>query len=213
MSEENINEEAKLPNASAAENVVQETLKLVEQSQSQGVFSLSEVIKGRGYPTKEVTIYLDGESAFELAELNDEMLGYFDDSIVEQLEKKAEVLVEKIKKSAVTFVMRGVSQKIVEDVIKKVNEKITPPDGRREYSENDQWIKLYISSLVALNIVKAIDADGNVDEHQYSAEEMLELRELMAADSWNTLVETMQKLTLASGYFEQLTDAGFLPRS
>ncbi len=74
-------------------------------------------------------------------------------------------------------------------------------------------MQLYIASLVALNIVKAIDANGNVDERQYSAEEMLELRELMSADAWNSIVETMQKLTLASGYFEQLTDAGFLPRS
>lgn len=213
MSEETIKEEVKNIDASAAETVVQETLKLVENAQSQGVFNLSEVIKGRGFPTKEVTIYLDSEAAFELSELNDQMMGYFDESLVEDLEKKAEALVEKIKKSAVTFVMRGVSQKIVEDVIKKVNEKITPPDGRRDFSENEEWIKLYIAHLVALNIVKAIDANGNVDERQYSAEEMLELRELMSADAWNSIVETMQKLTLASGYFEQLTDAGFLPKS
>jgi hypothetical protein len=61
--------------------------------------------------------------------------------------------------------------------------------------------------------VRAIDADGKVDEHVFTTEEMLEMRELVAADSWNVLVENMQKLTLASGYFEQLTDAGFLPRS
>ncbi len=213
MSEENIKEEVKPIDTAAAETVVQETLKLVENAQSQGVFNLSEVIKGRGYPTKEVTIYLDAEAAFELSELNDEMMGYFDETLTADLEKKAEGLVEKIKKSAITFVMRGVSQKMVENVIKKVNEKITPPDNRREFSENEEWIKLYIASLVALNIVKAIDANGNVDERQYSAEEMLELRELMSADAWNSIVETMQKLTLASGYFEQLTDAGFLPRS
>ena len=212
MSEEITNAEetaaTQQPNETA-----EQILKIVETSQSQGVFNLSEVIKGRGYPTKEATIYLDSDTAFQLAELNDLMNGYLDEEELAQNELKTQELAEKLKKSAVTFVMRGVSQKIVEDVIKKTNEKHPPEDGRREATDNPEWVKYYISALVAQNIVKVIDADDNVDEHVFTTEEMLEMRELVAADSWNVLVETMQKLTLASGYFEQLTDAGFLPRS
>jgi hypothetical protein len=101
----------------------EQILKIVETSQSQGVFNLSEVVKGRGYPTKEATIYLDADSAFQLAELNDLMNEYVDEDVLAQNELKAAELAEKVKKSAVTFVMRGVSQKIVEDVVKKTNEK------------------------------------------------------------------------------------------
>lgn len=191
----------------------EQILKIVETSQSQGVFNLTDVVKGRGYPTKEATIYLDSESAFELAELNDLMNEYIDEETLAQSELKAAELAEKIKKSAVTFVMRGVSQKIVEDVIKKTNAKYPPEAGRREATDDPDWVKYYIASLVAQNIVKAINAEGKVDERVFTTEEMLEMRELIAADSWNILVENMQKLTLASGYFEQLTDAGFLPRS
>lgn len=213
MSEETIKEEVKSPETLQAEAVVQETLKLVEDARAQGVFNLSEVIKGRGYPSKEVTIYLDADAAFQLSELNDQMIFYVDDDKAEEFEKKVEELVARIKKSAITFIMRGVSQKMVETTIDKVNEKIAPPEGRREYSENDEWLKLYIASLVALNIVKVLDADGNVDSHQYSAEEVLELRQSLTQDSWNMIVETMQKLTLASGYFEHAMDSGFLPKS
>lgn len=191
----------------------EQILKIVETSQSQGVFNLSEVVKGRGYPTKEATIYLDAETAFELAELNELMSEYIDEDVLAENEAKAAELAEKVKKSAVTFIMRGVSQKIVEDVVKKTNEKYPPQAGRREATDDPDWVKYYIAALVARNIVRAIDADGNVDEHVFTTEEMLEMRELVAADSWNVLVENMQKLTLASGYFEQLTDAGFLPRS
>jgi hypothetical protein len=196
-----------------ASDVADEILKIAESAQSQGVFNLSEVVKGRGYPTKEATIYLDGAAAFELAELNDIMKYDFDgDSMIEN-ENKAKEIAERIKKSAITFVMRGVSQKIVEDTIKQTNLKYPPEAGRNEASDNPEWVKYYIASLIAQNIVKVIDANGNVDDHVYTAEEMLDIRESIATDSWNTLVENMQKLTLASGYFEQLTDAGFLPKS
>ncbi|NBU93954.1 MAG: hypothetical protein EBS18_05380, partial [Actinobacteria bacterium] len=138
--------------------IVAETLKLVEASQIQGVFNLSEVIKGRGYPTKNAVIYLDGESAFQLSELNSEMNDFHSQQELDEMQKKAEELAEKVKKSAITFVMRGVSQKIVEDVIKKTNEKYPPEKGRNEASDNPDWVKYYIANLVALNIVKVIDS-------------------------------------------------------
>lgn len=193
--------------------IVAETLKLVEASQIQGVFNLSEVIKGRGYPTKNAVIYLDGESAFQLSELNSEMNDFHSQQELDEMQKKAEELAEKVKKSAITFVMRGVSQKIVEDVIKKTNEKYPPEKGRNEASDNPDWVKYYIANLVALNIVKVIDSEGNVDNSTYTADALLEIRDSIPADAWNVLVETMQKLTLASGYFDELTDEGFLPKS
>jgi hypothetical protein len=122
-------------------------------------------------------------------------------------------LAENLKESAITFEMRGVSQKVVEETIKKANAVYPPEAGRTENSDNPEWIKYYIASLIADNIVKAVDANGNVDQHTYTVEELLQIREAISADSWNVLVETMQKLTLASGYFDQLTDAGFLPKS
>jgi hypothetical protein len=212
MSEDITSAEQSAAEAKANE-VAGEILNLVEKTQSQGVFNLSEVIKGRGYPSKDATIYLDSSSAFMLAELNTEMSYSFNDDLLGMQEEKAAELAIKIKESAITFSMRGVSQKMVEETIKKTNSIYPPEAGRTEASDNPDWIKYYIASLVAQNIVKATDFFGNVDHHVYTTEEMLELRESVTPDSWNVLVETMQKLTLASGYFDQLTDAGFLPKS
>jgi len=39
------------------------------------------------------------------------------------------------------------------------------------------------------------DADGNIDETEFSFEEMLEIRNNLPGDSWGVLVNTMQKLT------------------
>jgi hypothetical protein len=194
------------------DTTVQETIALVKEAHSKGVFNLSEVIKGRGYPSKDATIYLDADAAFRLSEIDDELNNYLDEDLREKLEVEATELAEKVKSSALIFTMRGVSQKIVEDIIKKSTEKY--PNRDDDQSEDAQlWVRHYIASLIASNLIRVTTADGSVDEHVFTPEEMLELRETVAQDSWNVLVETMQRLTLASGYFDQLTDAGFLPRS
>lgn len=189
---------------------VQETLTLVKEAQAKGVFNLSEVIKGRGFPTKDVTIYLDAESAFQLAEVDEEMNDFLEADYRAELDAKAQELAAKIRKSALTFTMRGVSQKIVDKVMKEANEKHPRDDAN---GNNPEWVKFYVSSLVAQNIIRVTDAEGNVDEHLFTVEEIYSLREEITRDAWDVLADTMQKLTLASGYFEQLTDAGFLPKS
>lgn len=206
MSEETTTTEAPV------DETVQETIALVKEAHSKKVFNLSEVIKGRGYPTKDATIYLDADSAFRLAELDDELNNFMEDDVREKLDAEAKELAEKVKASALTFTMRGVSQKIVEDIMKKTNEKY--PNRQDENSEdNELWLRFYISSLIASNLIRVTSADGAVDEHVFTPEEIMDLRDTIAQDSWGVLVETMQRLTLASGYFEQLTDAGFLPKS
>jgi hypothetical protein len=189
---------------------VAETLAIVKEAQAKGVFNLSEVIKGRGFPTKDVTIYLDAEAAFDLAQINEELNSYLDVDYQKELEAKAKVLADKILKSALTFTMRGVSQKIVDKVMAEANEKYPRDDAN---GNNPEWVKFYVSSLVAQNIIRVTDAEGNIDEHLFTVEEMYALREDLTRDAWDVLADTMQKLTLASGYFEQLTDAGFLPKS
>ena len=191
-------------------DAITETLSLVKEAQAKGVFNLSEVIKGRGFPTKDVTIYLDAEAAFKLAELDGEMNDFLDADYRAELDTQAKDLSAQILKSALTFTMRGVSQKIVDKVMKEANEKHPRDDAN---GNNPEWVKFYVSSLVAENIIRVTDAQGNVDEKIFTVEDMYELREQLTRDAWDVLADTMQKLTLASGYFEQLTDAGFLPKS
>lgn len=189
---------------------VAETLAIVKEAQAKGVFNLSEVIKGRGFPTKDVTIYLDAEAAFNLAQIDEEMNDFLDADYRAELDTRAQDLAKKIRESALTFTMRGVSQKIVDKVMADANEKHPRDDAN---GNNPEWVKFYVSSLVAQNIIRVTDANGNVDEKIFTVEDMYELREQLTRDAWDVLADTMQKLTLASGYFEQLTDAGFLPKS
>jgi len=195
------------------EKITEETLEMVKEAQKQSTFNLAEVIKGRGYPTKDVTVYTDAESAFELIEIEDQMNQMTEASEeYKELEAKANELAELVQKSKLTFHMRGVGQGEVERITEKADQLYKKPKSEDEEYGSD-WFKFYVTSLVASNVVKVSDADGNVDESHYEYEDMLTVRNNLPGDSWGLLVSTMQKLTLATGYFKGLTDAGFLPKS
>jgi len=195
------------------ENVTKEVVDMVQEAQKPSTFNLADVIKERGYPSKEVTIYTDAEAAFQLVEIEDKM-----NNITEageeysKLEKQADELAERVRSSQLTFLMRGVGQGVVERVSEKADKLYKKKDVPEEEYSND-WFKYYVTSLVAENVVKVTDSEGNVDESHFDYDQMLEIRNSLPADSWGLLVSTMQKLTLASGYFKGLTDAGFLPKS
>ncbi len=188
----------------------EETVALVQEAQKQGTFNLSEVIKGRGFPQKTVTVYTDADAAFRLVELGKKMNQVKDKDELEKLEQESEKLAEVVKASRLDFKMQGVPQAVIETVEAKIDKLYPSAD---EESRNDDWFKAYIAELVALNIVSVTDASGNSDTKTFNYEDAVELRSYLPTESWAILVSTMQKLTLASGFFNGLTDAGFLPKS
>lgn len=190
---------------------VEEAMDLVQEAQSKKVFNLSDAIKGRAYPQKDAIVYLDDESAMKLVELDELMSETTDPAELKKLEDQAKKLSEAIKNSALTFNMRGVSQDAIELVLKQLNEKYKVKGSAG--TENPEWMKDYITTLVGMNIVSVVDASGSVDDSVYDFDKTEEIRRNIPAAEWGKLVEMMQKLTLAGGYFDQLTDAGFLQKS
>lgn len=179
---------------------------LVTESQKRGKFRLADTIKGRGYPEATADIYIDAGAAFDFAELQEKVKGMnVSDPEYDASVQKLEEISEKIKQSKLTFYMRGVGQGEVEAITKKADELY--PD------KDENWIKYYLCALIAKNIVKVVDFEGNEDDSEFTVEDVIEIRDVVPIDSWEVLIETMQKLTLASSYFDAVVDAGFLPKS
>ncbi len=198
------------------ETTPQEVLSLVEKAQSKGVFNITDFAKGRAYPQDIVTVYIDVDSAYELSKVNEEIgdakLG--EEDKVAQLEEQAKELTEKILKSKLVFHMRGVNQDIIERVTEKCNKDFPPVKNQFGQEEpNESWMKEWTCALVAENIVKVENADGEFDERVFTADDVNEFRKYLPREVWDIIVEKMQQLTLASAYFKGLTDAGFLPKS
>lgn len=183
---------------------------LANEAQKRGKFSLADAIKGRAFPETSVDVYIDAASAYEFAELKDEAAKLEANSPEHDAALlKMEELSNKIKDSRLTFYMRGVGQGTVEEITKKADELHPQQDGK----DNTEWVKYYLCALIAANITKVTDQDGNEDTSTFTVKDVIELRDVMPIDSWELLIDTMQKLTLASSYFDAVTDAGFLPKS
>jgi hypothetical protein len=183
---------------------------LATEAQKKGKFSLADAIKGRAFPESSVDVYIDAASAYDFAEIKEaaaNMEGGTPEH--EAALVQMEELSNKIKDSRLTFYMRGVGQGVVEEITLKAEELHPQVDGK----DDPAWIKYYLCALIAANIAKVTDQDGNEDDSVFTVEDVIELRDIMPIDSWEVLIDTMQKLTLASSYFDAVTDAGFLPKS
>lgn len=189
-----------------------EAFKIAQEAQSPKVFNLSDLIKGRSYPLKDVDIYLDDQAAMELYDIASQLEYITDPEEAKPLEDRAEELKTKIAESKLTFRMRGVSQEAIEVVLEKTNAQYGLKKGD-DGTGNPEWLRDYISNLISMNIMYVIAPDGSEDHTPFNYERTEELRKNLPASEWSKLVETMHKLTLAGGYFEQITDAGFLPKS
>jgi uncharacterized protein YerC len=189
------------------ENSKDEILELVEEAHKRGKFNLVDAIKDRAYPEKSVVVYTDVVSARELYELNEKLeLSAIakDGKAYSELEKKANELAEKVSDSKLIFLMRGLPQDKVDAIGNSVQSK-NPADL--------SWSKDYVSGLVAASIVRVENHAGDVDEREFTLEDASNLYSSLPQESWMMLVEAVEQLTLATGIFKGITDAGFLQKS
>lgn len=181
---------------------IEEIVELVKDTQKKGKFNLDEFLNDAGYPEDKVTIYIDSEHAYELNKINEALLTILDPDEAAPLEARAKELSDLIVQSRVIFTMKGLSQARVQEIEEKI-ENVT-----------DDSIPLsVVYYLIAESIVSVENSDGEIDETPFTAERIKALEGRLPSESWEKLVSTMHKMTLASGYFKGLTDAGFLPKS
>lgn len=194
----------------------EQVLKLVETAQAKGTFNIVDFAKGRGYPQDSVTAYVDIESAYELnkinQQINDAKFGADDEA--EKLQAKAKELSQKILKSKIVFNMRGVNQDTIEQITEKCNKDFPPKTNAFGQEEADRdWVKAWTCGLVAANLISIENAEGEIDERLFTADDVDDFRKHLPKEVWDLIEEKMQQLTLAGAYFKGLTDAGFLPKS
>jgi hypothetical protein len=193
-------------------NIVEEAVKLAEKAQDRKVFNLADFVKGRAYPETEIVVFLDDNAALKIAELKDTLAGETNPDAVDALQKRIDELTEEVHNSALIFKMRGVSQEIVEAIMKKTNLRhniAKASDG----ASNPEWMRDYITMLIGENIMSVTNAMGEVDSEHFDFDKVETLRINLPGSEWGKLVEAMEKLTLAGGYFDQISDVGFLQKS
>jgi hypothetical protein len=211
----------------------------VAEMKAPGTFDLANALKGASYPTEAVSIFLNGELAHELninydriAELAQEALKYSAanqgsmtdgpekepiDAEIAEIEAENLELLEEIRKSVLTFQLRGVAPKQWKLIIKKWQRKMKSEfDLPAEQAEAEEWANAKIDAeLVAKATVKITDAEGNEDAGAVSQETAEELQGTVLQSEWQKLLGAANNLTFANGLFAQAiaADADFLSKS
>lgn len=153
-------------------------------------FNAIEFLKGRSFPTTDVTLYVDDSDSLELgAILSKETLSKADEKRVKEIASKAE-------ENALTMTLRGVPH----DQIKAIFDNDS-------LSDQDTSVHLVAATLVAMR------TSGGSEEREYSVADVEEIFAYLPIQSTQELVQAVNALVVSSLAFDQAADAGFFPKS
>lgn len=195
----------------------EETIDLVNEVQERttaakgkGAFSLTDALNSRSYPTAKVIVYLDVESIVKLSKVNDRLTDLAqsrDKNLTEyeKYERLAEKLKTKVLASALTIHLRGLDSGVVKALQTKAQGAEDMDDDERE--------TYYFQLLTSQSITKVEDAEGNVDQREFTPEDVEALQNTLPQEQFSLLDQKVGELTFETSFFEAAVDAGFLPTS
>lgn len=182
-------------------------------------FSVLDAIKGRAYPTDEVTVYYDTAAVYRLKGLENQRLALdmaannakegdeaneFDAKIAE-LDAKIEAVRAEVEASGVTFEMRGFAPAVRDSLVDqaradfKVEEVLDGTDA-------GNWLN---ARAISESIIRAKAADGSVDEHRWSVDEVEEMRHFLVPEEFAKVLGLTLLLSYTAFEFDARTSADF----
>lgn len=187
---------------SGIENVIES----VTKAQEKGTFSVLDAAAGVAYPTDSVTIFTDVASGYRASMLQNEAAKIDDVDRLNEIDEEIATLVQKIKDTALTFNLRGFNQKVLRGILDSVKTEFEDIDyGPGAERANMKYIATSIESVE--------NAQGEVDNHVWTWEDVANLKGSIPEESFNQLAVKTAQLSLASTYFDEATDADFLSES
>lgn len=192
---------------------------LVEKALDVKTFSVLDAIKGRSYPTDEVTVYYDTAALYRLKGLENQRLALgiaannapegdevdkFDAKIAE-LDPTIEAVRAEVEASALTFEMRGFAPAVRDSLVDEARAKFKVSVIEDE-SDANNWL---YARAIAESIIRAKSADGSVDEHHWSVDEVEEMRHFLVPEEFAKVLGTTLLLSYTAFEFDAATSPDF----
>lgn len=178
-------------------------------------FDLGAVLQGRSYPEAEVPFYLDEASALKLSRLERriarlELLAMEDDA--KAMAEEVEALKQAIRGSQYTYHLRGIPNKVRNDVLKKSLEKYPRErDFLGTELDNDDRDALFATLLWHAMTVKIVDPDG-AEQTNLTVDQIQQVRDYLPITAINDIQEGINELTSGAkaGFEAAAQDSDFL---
>ena len=215
-----------------SEDSIEEIRESVDEAKAPGTFSITSVLKDRGYPKMQVVVSVDEESAYEMS-LIKQRIEELDESYSkkemppavakqkEELLQQSEELAEKMRSASFTFHLEGISEGKRMELYKQAKKKypveyekdIDISTGKMEKTEKESPERdaLYTDLLWEAYIRKIVNANGD-EQVGVSYSDVRVMRDNMPISSTARLNESIEKLRVASAVFMLETDEDFLAK-
>ncbi len=182
-------------------------------------FSVLDAIKGRAYPTDEVTVYYNTEAVYRLKGLENQRLALDMlannakkgdeanqiDAKIAELDPKIAAVRAEVEASGVTFEMRGFAPAVRDSLVDEARAKFDVPVIEDE-SEANNWLH---ARAIAESIIRVKAADGSVDEHRWNADEVMEISHFLVPEEFGKITGLALLLSYTSFEFDARTSADF----
>lgn len=179
----------------------------IQKMLAKDTFDVFGVLEGRSFPTDEVTVVTNPAALYEIVRLENLIADSMDGDEVNALDEQIAALKERARDSALTFHLRGFPYSVVEDIENAIQEE--NPD--LDLSEGPGAV-MANSRYVAASIVKVVKADGSEDTRNWTASDVDRLRGSLYPDQFEQILDTVQRLSFSSAYFESAVSADFLSK-
>ena len=197
---------------------------LVAEAVKPGKFSIIKAIKDSSNPTDNVTVYLDKQTAYLASGVKAKLDAIVDEDSSDRTDLKNELdaLKDKLKESAVTFTIVGVSEGNREAMLERSVEKF-PIETKRdlnpltgEFSETDvassDRDSHFTDALWQAHITKIVAANGD-EQNVITNNDVATMRKELPIAAVGQITEAIEKLRIATAIFMMETNEDFLAKS
>lgn len=172
---------------------------IVADATSEGKFDVLEAAKGRSYPSKDVKIYTDEESAYAAELIEKEIALEEDPERVNELDAQRAALRDKVLASEQVWHMRGVDRRVRRSAEKSAK--------KRDEDERAEWLTFgYIAGML-VRVTQT--ASGSVQEKLWTTQEIADIMDTLPDESINTIVSAVEELLFGGLRFDALVTADF----
>lgn len=208
-----------------SETFMNDVNNIVNEATAPATFNIMNVIRNRSYPSNDVDIFLDEQTAYEASiiqeKLNKHTAEDEDDSEIKKLQEKLDAIVAELEKSKYVVRVMGMSEGEREDLMNLALENFPMEyeENKNPFTGETTKVELeskdrdrFFTNIIWLSAIKKITSpDGSVQE-KFTIEDITELRRSLPIAASAAINESIEKVRVASAVFMSKVNEDFLQK-
>lgn len=174
---------------------------IVQDAMAEGTFDVLDAAKGRSYPSKDVKIYTDAESAYLATLLEERIAEEEDPEKVNELDAQRSALRDKVLASEQIWHLRGIDRRV-----RRQAEKSAKKRGDTDDADQAEWVMFgYLAGM----LIRVTASNGAVQEKLWTTQDIADIVDALPDESVSALLNAVNELVFGGLRFDALVSADF----